>query len=96
MIVQADTLSVFGALGAAGSHGFCLLNNVAIGAAYAMNVHRCGPACTQAAEPILPCLACMSFAPSASWGSAGMPAPFLHIGTTWCHAVLRRPLFLFA
>ena len=23
-----------------GSHGFCLLNNVAIGAAYAMNVHR--------------------------------------------------------
>ena len=22
------------------SHGFCLLNNVAIGAAYAMNVHR--------------------------------------------------------
>jgi acetoin utilization deacetylase AcuC-like enzyme len=25
-----------------GSHGFCLLNNVAIGAAYAMNVHRWG------------------------------------------------------
>ncbi len=25
---------------AAGSHGFCLLSNVAIGAAYAMNVHR--------------------------------------------------------
>jgi acetoin utilization deacetylase AcuC-like enzyme len=23
-----------------GSHGFCLLNNVAIGAAYALNVHR--------------------------------------------------------
>lgn len=26
-----------------GSHGFCLLNNVAIGAAYAMNVHRWAP-----------------------------------------------------
>lgn len=23
-----------------GSHGFCLLNNLAIGASYAMNVHR--------------------------------------------------------
>jgi hypothetical protein len=26
-----------------GSHGFCLLNNVAIAAAYAMNVHRSDP-----------------------------------------------------
>jgi hypothetical protein len=23
-----------------GSHGFCLVNNVAVGAAYALNVHR--------------------------------------------------------
>jgi acetoin utilization deacetylase AcuC-like enzyme len=29
-----------------GSHGFCLLNNVAIGAAYAMNVHRWVPRLT--------------------------------------------------
>lgn len=27
-----------------GSHGFCLLNNLAIAAAYAMNVHRCARA----------------------------------------------------
>jgi hypothetical protein len=36
----------------AGSHGFCLLNNLAIGAAYAMNVHR-WVACHAVELPVL-------------------------------------------
>ena len=37
-----------------GSHGFCLFNNVAIGGAYALNVHRHHGQCVVSA-PLLMC-----------------------------------------